>query len=190
MSAPTVHIRHEAFLNMLLSSIETFRRECLGIVFGYALTKTRSHFLVTNAIPLQCVRVRLNTGVEPSKRSDQRLRELFANSGRVFRRLGEFHSHAEWGKYKGLAELSEIDIKDMKEAKHSLEFVVAVASRKKGFLSWEVQPDGGVKGSLGGFNFHLNVYALLDEDEELEPQKLQIVAPLTLKALNRVNGFK
>lgn len=190
MNAPTVHVRREAFLNMVLSSAEIFKRECLGIVFGYSPTKSQNHFLVTNVIDIKGVRVRLNKEVWQSKKSDKNLKAIFEEAKFVFRPLGSFHSHAEWGSTKGIAEMNEEDIQNMSSEKEKLSFIIAISSRKKGSAPWEVQPDGTVKGSLSKFNFHIAVFALVDDETgDKIPLKLRIVAPLAIKALNRAHGY-
>lgn len=188
MSMPTVHIRREAFLNMIMAATETFKRECLGILFGHSPARNRNNFLITNAVPIQCVRIRLNSEVDQSKKSVEALHKLFGKAEKIYRPLGDFHSHPEWGQTLGGPELSESDIKNMIYQETKLEIVIVISSRKRGFILWETQPDGSIKGSLSKFNYHFNAYTLIkDEEEKLVPQKLQIVAPLALRALNRVN---
>ena len=190
MSTPTVHVRREAFFSMILSSAEIFRRECLGIVFGYLPSQSRNHFLVTNALDIKGVKLRLNTKVHQSKKSEQALKGIFRQGESVFRPIGSFHSHAEWGNTKGLAELDEEDIKDMHSERETLNFIIAIAGRKKGSAPWEIQADGSIKGSLYKFNFHIAAFILVDdEDNKKIPFKLKIVAPEALKALNRVHGY-
>lgn len=190
MNTPTVHVRREAFLNMILSSAEIFKRECLGIVFGYSPTKSQNHFLVTNILDIKGVKFRLNKEVEQSKKSDKTLKSIFEEAKSVFRPLGSFHSHAEWGSTKGVAEMNDEDIQNMSSEKEKLSFIIAISSRKKGSAPWEVQPDGSIKGSLSKFNFHIAVYTLVDDEENKKtPLKLKIVAPLALKTLNRVHGY-
>lgn len=190
MSAPTVHVRREAFLNMILSSAEIFKRECLGIVFGYSPTKSQNHFLVTNVIDIKGVKVRLNKEVEQSKKSDKNLKAIFEEAKFIFRPLGSFHSHPEWGLKKGIAEMGDDDVKNMSTEKEKLTFIIAISSRKKGSAPWEVQSDGTVKGSLNKFNFHIAVFALVDDETgDKIPLKLRIVASSALKALNRVHGY-
>lgn len=190
MLTPTVHVRREAFLNILLSSAEIFKRECLGIVFGYSPTRLRNHYLVTNVIDIKGVRVRLNKEVWQSKKSDKVLGEIFKDAQSVFRPLGSFHSHPEWGSTRGVAEMNEEDIQNMSSEKEKLSFIIAISSRKKGSAPWEVQPDGTIKGSLAKFNFHIAVFSLIDDEKGNKiPLKLKIVAPKALKALNSVYGY-
>lgn len=190
MNTPTVHVRREAFLNMILSSAEIFKRECLGIIFGHSPTRSRNHFLITNVIDIKGVKVRLNKEVEQSQKSDKILKKIFEQAGSIFRPLGSFHSHPEWGPQKGVAEMGDADIKNMSTEKEKLTFIIAISSRKKGSTPWEVQPDGSVKGSLNKFNFHIAVFALIDDETgEKIPLKLRIVAPLAIKALNRAHGY-
>lgn len=188
MSMPTVHVKREALLNMILSAAEVFKRECLGIVFGVPPTPNRNSFLVTNAIPLQSLSVRKYENIHQSDRSDKVLGEIFLKAKPTFRPLGDFHSHAERGNYIGVAEPSNTDIQDMKKDNTALSFIIAINSRKRGSALWEVVPDGGIRGSLLKFNFHINAYTLTENgDDEKIHKKLQIVAPSVLRALNRIH---
>ena len=190
MSTPTVHVRREPFLNMILSSAEIFRRECLGIVFGYLPTRSKNHFLVTNVIDIKSFKVRLNKEIEQSKKSAQVFKGIFEQAESIFRPIGSFHSHAEWGSHKGVAELGDEDIKNMSSEGEMLNFIIAISSREKGSAPWEIQPDGSIKGSLYKFNFHIAAYMLVDDEENKKVHlELKIVAPAAVKTLNRVYGY-
>lgn len=183
MSPPGLHIQRGAFLGMVISSVETFKRECLGYVFGYKPTAGRENYLITSVHNIAMVSKRKNAEIEENERSRKRLTGLFEAAPALYRYLGDFHSHPEWGTAKGVAELSEQDIKNMLDNKKSFEIVIAVNSRKKGQVPWEVLADGGIRGSLDKFNFHMAAFTL---DADAKPVQLKITAPAALKALNRV----
>lgn len=181
--APKIHIRKEAFFNMIYAAAETFKKECLGVAFGYNPTKTRKYFLITSATALQCVRTRKNTEVEQSQGAHNRLLQFFPEKNSFYRKLGFFHSHPEWGKAQPEAKMSKGDIADMiKEDDLEIEIIIAVTSRKKGLLPWTVDPDGSISGSLGTCNFQFAIYIL---NKEKKPERIQIVTPQALRALNR-----
>ena len=181
MTVEVVHIKHEAFFNMIASATETFKRECLGIIFGISPTQKKNEFLIMNAISLQSVRSRKNTEVTQSALGQKRLSRLFDGAHQVFPVVGMFHSHPEWGIFKGSPEMSEADIRSMIGLGFKLEFIIVVSSRKKGFQPWEMQEDGSIKGSLSRYNFHFNAYTLHGGTAK----KLRIFTPVALRALNK-----
>lgn len=186
---PSVHIRREAFLTLLISAVETFKRECVGELFGYAPNKSKNYFLITNSIPTQCAN-RSYSEITPQTRSSKRVVNLISDYPYLFRKIGEYHSHPEWGNIRYGEEMSSTDIKKMVDGEYSLEIIIEISSRKKGAAPWTTEDDGSVKGSLKGYNFHVNVYTLDKKEEKPTPIKLKIVAPAALKALNRALGYK
>ncbi len=184
---PTVHIRKEALFIMIWSALETFKKECLGFVLGYRPTPKRNYFLVTDATSFTSMKKLLNTGVELTKRTDKRFKAFISLIHPIYPKyLGDFHSHSEWGKLKSPPEMSDRDLEQFKKYNWPLEFIIGISSRRKGQATWEILPDGGIKGSFNSFNFHINVFSLIEEGNEGIPQKLQIVAPTALEALNRI----
>ena len=187
MVLPAVYVECEPFFNMLAAAVETFKRECLGLVFGLPPTSVKNFFWVTNILPLQCTRVRKNKEVEQSKRSSQALGKFFKEAGSMYSRLGHFHSHPEWGEFKGGPNLSQADITNMASEKSVLDFLIVISSRRKGFAPWKTQENGSVAGSLGHFNFLINAYTL-ERDAEGQPvsKQLYIIARSALRTLNKI----
>lgn len=186
---PTVHIYREAFLNLIISSVETFKRECCGDLFGYPPNKRHNHFLITNSIPNQCAN-RTFSSVEAHKRSSKRLSSIFINHPYLFRKVGEFHSHTENEEITCSEKMSDEDIEALIKRDDLIEIIVKISSRKKGSAPWTTEEDGSIKGSLKGYNFHVNVYTINKKEENPKPVKLKIVASTALKALNRALGYK
>ena len=169
---PTVHIRKEALFAMIWSTFEVFKKECLGFVLGYRPTAKRR---------------RLNTEVEWTRRTKRRFQRFRELINPMFpKHLGDFHSHPEWGDCKPLVIMSDFDIEQFIKNGYDLEFIIGISSRRKGQVFWEIQADGSLKGSFNSFNFHFNVYALVNDNSNLKPERLQIVAPEAIKALNRI----
>jgi len=182
---PTVHIRREAFEGMIISVVEAFKKESYGYLFGSEPTQSQNRFLITHIMPLQFVH-RFNISAETYQRSERRLKDLFLKLPKKSCPIGSFHSHTEWGDLIASPEMSDEDIKDMKREGHEIEILILISSRKKATAPWESQTDGNIKGSLGKYNFNINAYSL----EDKEPVRLKIVAPVALKALNRVLGYQ
>ena len=86
--------------------------------------------------------------------------------------------------------MSNADIESTISQKTDIEIIIVVSSRKKGIRPWQVDPDGSISGSLGEYEFHFNAYTLIESEQEIKPQKLHIVAPQAVRALNRAQKRK
>lgn len=177
-----VHIKKEPFLEMLSAATETFRRECLGWAFGLKPTAKKKHYVITHIHHITRTRIQKNLQVDSHTRSDRRLKKLFADSPRLYNRLARFHSHNEYGKALASPSMSGDDIAT---SETDIEIIIVMSARKKSAIPWQVDPDGSILGSLNGYNFHFNAYTVIDSEGKRTPRKLQIVAPLALRALNR-----
>lgn len=186
MGPPVVYIEKGPFLIIILASIETFKRECLGYIFGYKPTNKRNSFVITNAIAIQLAQKRKNSEVEQSKLSARNIDGCCEKYPTLFRGIGIFHSHPEWGKHKGSADLSKRDIKAMVKEDIPISIIMAISSINKDRVLWQSSSDGGIKGSLGKYKFHIKVHRIVKNgDGKSVPQALVVRAPGAIKLLNR-----
>src|SRR3989338_4867585 len=149
MDPPFVYIEREPFINMIRASIETFDRECLGDIGGRLPTRTRNYFHITNAADIQLAKKRKNSEIDQSKASRKRLKEIDDQYPKLFRKIGDFHSHPEWRGHHRLPEMSDTDLEDMIKNRENLKvcIVIKVSRINKERVIWEPAGDGGVKGS-------------------------------------------
>lgn len=187
MDPPIVYIEREPFLDMLIATVDTFKRECFGYFFGSKPTRKKNMFLIKNAIAVQGTIKRANTEVRVSKGCHQRMCRIFSKYPGLYPSLGHFHSHPEWGSVPGSHEMSDDDILEMSNSDSKIAVVLKISSRKRERLDWTLKPDGGVRGSYGDYVVDFNVYRLITEDNQRTPESLQIVALSVLKDLNRAN---
>ena len=131
MDPPIVYIEKEPFRTMLLASIETFKRECLGYIFGHKPTNRHNSFVITDAVAVQLARKRKNKEVEQNKIGEERMKDCFARYPSLFRVIGDFHSHPEWGDYTREPTLADDDIADMLETGYPLGIVIKILSINK-----------------------------------------------------------
>jgi proteasome lid subunit RPN8/RPN11 len=191
MNVPEVYIEKEPFLIMLLASIETFKRECLGYIFGHGPIKGRNSFIISNAIAVQLAHKRRNVSIEQSQLSLRNMGECFIKYPGLYSVLGDFHSHPEWGSHKREPYLSDGDIEEMLTSKYPLAIVIKISSINKDRLIWQSASDGGVKGSLGKHKFHINVFRIgIDKNNKWSGECLTIQTPAAIKSLNRALGYK
>ena len=188
MDPPIVYIEKEPFLDILLASVETFKRECVGYIFGYKPSRKRNSFIITNAVNIQLAKKRKNSEVIQSQLSKKNCEDLFNSYPSMFKVIGDFHSHPEWGRHKGVAMPSEIDIKNIEQGEISI--IIAISTMNKERVLWQNNNDGGVNGSLSNYKFCLNVFRIVkNKDGSKKEECLSIHAPAAIKSLNRALGY-
>ncbi len=189
MDPPIVYIEKESFLTMVLASVETFNRECFGYIFGYKPSRHRNSFVITNAVAVQLAKKRKNTEIDQSDLSYRNMWKLFSKYPTLFRVVGDFHSHPEWGHHKRIANFSDGDIADMIEKEYPIGVVIKISSLNKERILWESAGDGGIRGSLGKYKFHINVCRVVKDGDKHISESLIIQASAAIKYLNRALGY-
>ena len=189
MDLPIVYIEKEPFLEMILASVETFKRECFGYVFGYKPSNKRNSYIITSVMPIQLIKKRGNGLIEQSKLSARNIVGCIDKYPVLFPVIGDFHSHPEWGSHKRIPRLSDRDIADMVKNGCSLGVVIKISSINKERILWQRGHDGGIKGSLANYKFHLNVCRVVEGAEGFLDECLTVNAPAAIKAMNRALGY-
>src|SRR5512142_2630635 len=105
-----VYLSENAFIDILLSSAEVYKRECLGFLLGYRL---EDRFIVEHAFSFQTAR-RRPKGVVSRDRSHRKIEPIISRCDRL-QIIGDFHSHTQFGMSKGLPFPSPEDVKSMAE---------------------------------------------------------------------------
>lgn len=189
MDLPVVYIEQEPMKNMVWSAVEVFNRECLGFVFGRKPSKKYNSFVIENAVNIQMA-TRRNLEVKQSKTSSDRMDAIIDKYGGLYPFIGDFHSHPEWRTHKRLADLSEDDVKSMKEDKICLSIIIKISSINKDRPIWGNVSGGGIQGSLDRYKFHINAFTMLGDFSSQNSVMLEIRAPAAIKSLNRALGYK
>jgi len=114
-----VHLSQTAFLSVVLSSIEAYKKECYGLLLGH---RTDTMWLVEYAVPYQTA-TRGHKRVQPHNLRDRRVRACLGELS-SYEVLGTFHSHPAWGRYRAVARPSTTDIASL--APGELDLIVAV----------------------------------------------------------------
>jgi proteasome lid subunit RPN8/RPN11 len=144
------YLSENAFMGLLLSSAEVFKRESLGYLLGYRLD---DRFIVEHAFSLQTAR-RRRRGVVLRDQDQKRIEPILSNFVKL-QIIGDFHSHTQYGQDKGLPVPSIIDINSMEE--HNLYIIVAINELKKK-KRWKETSDGSISGSIGNFIYKISAY--------------------------------
>lgn len=150
----TIHIKEDAFLAMILSSVEVYRQETLGVLLGYAGI---DKFIVEYSVPYQTA-VKGYSWVQPKPKTSERIGKLI--KGMPMDVIGDFHSHTQWGKSKAKAFPSGEDIADMET--NRVYIIVAVNDKEKS-ESWKYTEHGTIKGTIDEYAIEVGAHILVDK---------------------------
>lgn len=147
-----VYLAENAFFNVLLSSAEVFKRECLGFLLGY---KLEDRFIIEHAFSLQTAS-RRPRGVMSHDKTHRRIEPILERFDRLAI-IGDFHSHTQFGSSRGLSYPSKEDIMGMN--KNHIYIIVAINNSTK-TRHWSENSDSTISGSVGKYFFKISAYFL------------------------------
>lgn len=147
-----VYLSENAFIDLLLSSAEVYKRESLGFLLGY---KLEDRFIVEHAFSFQTAS-RKHKGVIFHQKNHKKIEPILARFDKL-QIIGDYHSHTQFGPTKGLPIPSEEDVKGMVPG--HIYLIVAINNNEK-TLDWGENRDGTVSGSVGKFFFKISAYFL------------------------------
>jgi len=146
------YLSENAFIDLILSSAEVYKRECLGFLLGYRL---EDRFIIEHAFSFQTAS-RRPKGVVSHDRSHKKIDPILARLDRI-QIVGDFHSHTQFGEMKGLPVPSPEDIAGM--TKERIYLIVAINNFKK-TMGWAENRDKTISGSVGDFFFKISAHYL------------------------------
>ena len=122
-----VILNEEAYLGMILSAIQSYKKETLGIVIGKRIKREKSILYDTHARAAIPVKHKPSYGSVEGYETNARLMKSLLSRNSL-REVGDFHSHTE---YKGISAklgLSDEDIADLAKAKspYFFSFLMAI----------------------------------------------------------------
>lgn len=138
-----------AFVGIVLSSVEVFKRECLGALFG---VQSRGQIFVELAIPFQSAE-RTFSEVSPNLKREKKINEIIPKLI-ALEKIGYFHSHPQFGETKGTTTLSDAD----KSSMINTEIEIVAAINKSARNAWWRESNKELIGCLSGFNIKLAGY--------------------------------
>jgi proteasome lid subunit RPN8/RPN11 len=161
-----IFLEQEAFLGLIVSAIETYKKECFGSLLGY---DTRNRKIIELALPSQ-VAERTYRGVEPDWKRLSQSKEILKQLS-TLEHLGYFHSHAQYDKKRSDTKLSSPDKESTK--KTDIEIIVSINDKKR-TQKWKI-----VKKELHGTISKYQIYiARYHKNKTGNIKKIPMYSPL------------
>lgn len=160
-----VHIKERAFLAMVLSSVEVYRHETLGLLLGY---EGIDRFVIEYGIPYQTA-VKGYSWVAPKPRTSERMEKILERM--PINVMGDFHSHTQWGDSKAKATPSGEDIADMEPGR--VYIIVAVNDKEKD-EPWHHTDERTIRGTLSEYVIEVGAHILAGK---YKSEVIKIVCP-------------
>lgn len=145
-----VYLSENAFMDLLLSSAEVFKRESLGYLLGYRL---EDRFIIEHAFSLQTAK-RKRRGVLFDNKDYKKIASILLKFEKL-QIVGDFHSHTQYGETKGLPIPSTVDVNEMEP--ENLYIIIAINDLRRS-KPWKENRDGSISGSIGEFFFKISSY--------------------------------
>lgn len=174
-----VELSKIAFLGILASALETYKRETIGLLFG---SKSKKIIRVKLAFPPQTAK-RFFARAEITSKAEKRLISIFQNFAHM-KLLGFFHSHPEWGDIMGETKLSEDDINSLEVGE--IEIVISINKTKRNY-EWHYNLDKTLSGTVDHYFFKMACYLKsLKKNSQIKMTPLKI----KIKGLKKGIGIR
>lgn len=169
----SVWIGKQAFLSIVVSSIEVYKKEAFGLLLG---RKHKENYLIKYAINLQSVRRNYDYIIIDKNR----IRRINESLSSIMKQnfVGDFHSHAD-----GPAKPSKTDIREMKK-EPGMVYILVIVKKKKG-EKWKHETDRSLSGPVGKYFVHMKAY----EVKEGKVEKVKIRCPY-IRNINKIVDHK
>lgn len=164
-----VILEKAAFLEILAASLEAYKKESIGLLFGL---KRKNSIIVKLSFPPQTAK-RFYARAEIGKKAEQRLISIFKKFAKM-KLLGFFHSHPEYGDVQGETKLSEEDINSL--ANGEIGIVIAINKTRRN-MTWKRNIDETISGTVDHYFFKMACYLKIDNEngrKKILPVKILI----------------
>jgi proteasome lid subunit RPN8/RPN11 len=156
-----VYLSENAFIGLLVSTIEVYRRECFGILLGHS---TPDRVFVEFAVPYQTANRKYREVHIDWKRS-QRVEEAVRTTTR-WECVGDYHSHAKYGPSRATTQLSKDDRQFFSDGTIGIVVAVNDISKRR---PWGYMRGGTVSGSVNGYSIRIAAYYKSNDHIEKTP---------------------
>lgn len=168
-------IYEPAFIHMVVSSVEVYPKECLGVLLGYrawnSVDKIR-RAIIEQAISFQTAE-RSRNSVEVKEKHEFRCKDMLYKLCSL-ESIGDFHSHPD-----ASTSLSPADKRSMDCG--NVEIVVAT-SRKKKTTPWRYDTaKKELSGVFGDYRFNIAAYSCFkSKNHKVGFEKIHLICPFAL----------
>jgi len=145
-----VYLSENAFVGLLVSTIEVYRRECFGILLGH---REPERMMVDFVVPYQSA-VRKFQEVHVDWHRSQRVAEAVHKTSR-WELIGDYHSHPMYGDKKATTKLSSADHNDFRKDFTSIVLAINDGHRQR---RWGYVTGGIISGSINGYALRMAAY--------------------------------
>jgi len=168
-----VYLSENAFVGLLVSTIEVYRRECFGILLGH---NTPERKVVEFVVPYQTAKRKFRE-VRINWHRSQRVGEAVRDVSR-WECVGDFHSHPMYGTKRATTRLSKEDLKHFKEGDISVVAAINDISKPR---RWSYVAHGSLSGTINGYSLRISAYYKTGN----ETLRVPIVCPYAIGFLEK-----
>ncbi|MEO0094845.1 MAG: Mov34/MPN/PAD-1 family protein [candidate division WOR-3 bacterium] len=159
-----------AFLSIISSSIETFKKETIGYLIG---VKGENKYVVEYAIPYQTAESGFAHVTVDLKRVE-RVNSILRLMAEGLEYIGEFHSHTVFGETKAHVTPSAEDL--LTTVPGELNIICAVNSKKRS-VKWYEDKRGVLVGTVDAYRIEIGGYLVKKPAIGRKYQKVKIKCP-------------
>lgn len=163
------HLSDLAFTGMVLAALESFNKECYGLLLGQ---RTRDALVVQYAVPYQTAD-RHSSWVRRNESAHRRM-EAFLSNLMHFDLIGDFHSHTQRGECRALCRLSREDQDTMN---HNEVCIILALSHRQKYQPWRANRDGSLSGTVEDHFIKLGAWY---RGENGEGRRIPLLCPLAV----------
>ena len=145
-----VYLSENAFIGLLVSTVEVYRRECFGILLGH---REPERIMVDFVVPYQSAQRKFQE-VHMDWHRSQRIEEAVRVTSR-WEMVGDYHSHPMYGEKKATTQRSGVDIKDVRDEGTSIIVAINDGHRQQ---RWGYVKGGLISGSINGYSIRMVSY--------------------------------
>jgi len=145
------YLQLPAFLAMISSAVETFRKETIGYLIGL---KGENKFRVEYAIPYLTAESGFAHTTLDMKRA-QRINDILKKFSEGLEFIGDYHSHTLFGENTATVKPSPSDLVTTSIGELNL---ICAINLKKHAVSWRENQHGNLVGSVGEYHIEIGGY--------------------------------
>ena len=155
-----VVIADSAFVTIVAMAIETYKNECIGMLYGH---KVQNGFTIEYALPHQTAKRKLtevNTYGRRLRSAINAVNELTPTVSLI----GDYHSHTDYNCPEATTEPSDEDMRSMVVG---WIYLVIALEKRQYKIAWHQLPTGVIRGSIGSTHIRVAAYYKKEADAPL-----------------------